>query len=72
MSRTARARRIDRAASGCIDFDVALADYIDGGDPEELLRAAGLVLGSAIPLDLEHAEAIAELTGCGCELTDYD
>jgi hypothetical protein len=30
------------------------------------VRAAGMVVGSSIPL--EHAAAIAELTGCTCEL----
>jgi hypothetical protein len=64
----------DREKSGAMDFDAALEAYIEGGDTEaeELLRAAGNVLGSTIPLDPEHAEAIADLTGCRCELVDYD
>lgn len=69
---SATARHIDRETSGAIDFDAALEAYLDGGDPEELLRAAGVVIGSTVPLDPEHAEAIAELTGCACELVDYD
>ncbi len=51
---TARQRFIDRETSGAIDFDAALEAYLDGGDPEELLRAASVVLGSTIPLDPEH------------------
>jgi hypothetical protein len=30
------------------------------------------VIGSTVPLDREHAEAIAKLTGTTCELADYD
>jgi hypothetical protein len=30
------------------------------------------VLGSAVPLDEERAEIIAAVTGCRCELADYD
>jgi hypothetical protein len=38
------ARRIDdREAAGAIDFDAALEAYLYDGDPEDLLRAAGLV-----------------------------
>jgi hypothetical protein len=70
-SLTAR-RKHDRETAGAIDFDCALADYVAGGDGEELLRAAGMVMGSTMPLDPEHAEAIAELTGCTCVLVDYD
>jgi hypothetical protein len=29
-----------------------------------------MVIGSSIPLDPEHAEAISELTGCTCELDE--
>ena len=63
-----------RASSGAIDFDAALEAYIDGGDAEAeaLLRAAGNVLGSSIPLDPAHAEAFAALTGCTWVLEDYD
>jgi hypothetical protein len=69
---TARARHISREEAGCIDFDAALETYLCGGDPEDLLRAAVLVLGSAVPLAPERAEAVAELTGCACEILDYD
>jgi hypothetical protein len=72
--RFASRRTSDREKSGAIDFDAALEAYIDGGDAEaeELLRAAGNVIGSTIPLDPEHAEVIAELTGCDDALADYD
>ena len=71
MSRRSAARPIDdRETSGAIDFDAALEAYLDGGDAEDLLCAAAMVLGSTIPLDPERAEAIAELTGTRCELLD--
>jgi hypothetical protein len=70
--RTAARRRDDCETSSAIDFDAALEAYIDGGDPVDLLRAAILVLGSAIPLGPERAEAIAELTGTSDEILDYD
>ena len=64
MTRRASARQIiDREISACVDFDCALSDYVFGGDPEDLLRAAGPVIGSSIPLDAEHALVVAELTG---------
>lgn len=62
----------DRETSGAIDFDAALEAYAFGGDAEDLMRAAGNVLGSTIPLDPERADAIAALTGCPYELVDYD
>jgi hypothetical protein len=73
VTRTA-ARRIDnRETAGAIDFDAALDAFrYEGVDPEELLRAAELVVGSTIPLDPEHAEYIGELTGTTCEIVDYD
>jgi hypothetical protein len=37
-----------------------------------LLRAAGLVLGSNIPLDEEHARAIARLSRAIVKLMTYD
>jgi hypothetical protein len=38
----ARARQTDeRETSGAIDFDAALEACVEGGDPEELLQAAG-------------------------------
>lgn len=72
MTRRAVRRIIDRETSGAIDFDAALEAYLDGGDPEDLLRAAGMAIGSTIPLDPEHALVLAELTGCAYELVDYD
>jgi hypothetical protein len=62
-----------RETQGAIDFDAALEGYASGyDDPEVLLRAAGLVLGSTILLDEEHAMAIARLTGAIVKLQDYD
>ena len=58
--------------SGCIDVDAALEAYLDGGDPEELLRAASLVIGSIVPLDPEYAQVLQKVTGTDCELVDYD
>ena len=66
-------RPTERETQGAIDFDAALGAYACGwDDPEALLRAAGLVLGSTIPLDDEHAKAIAELTGAIIRLATYD
>jgi hypothetical protein len=31
-----------------------------------------MVLGSSIPLHAEDALVVAELTGCTCEMADYD
>jgi hypothetical protein len=62
-----------RETQGAIDFDAALEGYASGyDDPEVLLRAAGLVLGSTILLDPDHARAIAELTGAIVKLATYD
>jgi hypothetical protein len=73
MIRRASARHlIDREISACVEFDCALVDVATGGDPEELRCAAGLVTGSSIPLDPEHALVVAELTGCTSDLLDYD
>jgi hypothetical protein len=56
-----------------IDFDAALEGYACGYDePEVLLRVAGLVLGSTIPVDPDHPRAIAELTGAIVRLATYD
>jgi hypothetical protein len=41
-------------------------------EPEDLLRAAGLVRGSAIPVDPDHARSIARLTGAIVKLATYD
>ena len=69
MTRRARARSVDdRETAGAIDFDAALEAYLYDGDPEELLRAAGLVVGSTLPLEPERAEAIAKLTGTTASL----
>jgi hypothetical protein len=72
IRRTSARHILDREISACVDFDVALVDCVAGGDPEVLFLAAGLVVGSSIPLDAEHALVIAELTGCTSELLDYD
>jgi hypothetical protein len=71
--RTARARYISREEADCIAFDVAVDEYLEGGDPENLLCAACLLVGSAVELDPERAFIVAELTGTCCEtLQDYD
>jgi hypothetical protein len=63
----------ERETQGAINFDAALEGYASSYDPPEvLLRAAGLVLGSTIPLDDEHARAIAQLTGAIVKLATYD
>ena len=63
----------ERETQGAIHFDAALEGYACGYDDSEvLLRAAGLVIGSTLPLDPEHAAAIASLTGATRELLDYD
>jgi hypothetical protein len=72
MTRRTATRRVDRETSGAIELSAALEAYLNGGDPEDLLRAAGLVIGSTVPLDPERALVIAALTGCSCELADYD
>src|SRR5262245_15326737 len=52
----------ERETQGAIDFDAALEGYACGYmGPEDLLRAAGLVMGATIPLDPWHVAAIAEL-----------
>jgi xanthine dehydrogenase iron-sulfur cluster and FAD-binding subunit A len=72
MTRRAAARRVDREVSGAIDFDAALELYLETGDAEDLLRAAGLVLGSMVPIDPERARAVEALTGTPYEIADYD
>src|SRR5262245_36242992 len=72
MTRRTAVRRVDRETSGAIDFDTALEAYLNGGDPEDLRRAAFMVLGSTVPLNAELALVIAALTGCTCGLADYD
>jgi hypothetical protein len=68
----ALARDLSREEARCLEFDAALADYIAGGDAEELLCAAILVVGNFGPIDPIRADAIAELTACSWEVTDYD
>jgi hypothetical protein len=71
--RTAQARYISREEAGCIAFDAALDEYLEGGDPEDLLRATYMLAGSAAELDPERAFIIGEVTGVCCEtLQDYD
>ncbi len=62
MTRRSTTRRLDRGTSGAIDFDAALAAYLDGGDPERLLQAAGKVIDCNLPIDPEHADEISVLT----------
>jgi hypothetical protein len=62
MTRRPTTRRLDRATSGAIDFDAALRAYLDGGDPERLLQAAGKVIDCNLPIDPEHADEISVLT----------
>jgi hypothetical protein len=62
----------ERETQGAIDFDAALEGYASGYmEPEDLLRAAGMVRDCGIPLDEEHARAIARLTGAIVKLEDY-
>jgi hypothetical protein len=72
MAKCTAVHAFDIGAARTIDFDIALEAFLDGGDPEELLLAASAVRGSSIPLGREHAEAVAELTGCNHVLQDYD
>jgi hypothetical protein len=51
-----------RETSGAIDFDAALEAYLDGGNHEELLRAAGKVIDCDLPFAAEHADTISKLT----------
>jgi hypothetical protein len=71
--RTAHARlHVSQEEARCIDFDAALANYIAAGDAEGLLCAATAAIGSFVPIDPLRADTIAELTGCGWEIKDYD
>jgi hypothetical protein len=56
--RVATRRRFDREVA----FDAALSAYQRGGNPEGLLRAAGAVIDSKIPIAPEHADRISEMT----------
>jgi hypothetical protein len=55
-----------------IVFDAALELYAMGVDPEYLIHAASLVMGSSLPLDPDHAAGIANLTGAIVKLKTYD
>ncbi|HEY1244034.1 MAG TPA: hypothetical protein VH913_06535 [Hyphomicrobiaceae bacterium] len=62
----------EREAAGAINFDAAIEAYVCGYvEPEDLLRAAGLVRDCSLPIDEEHARAIARLTGAIVKLEDY-
>jgi hypothetical protein len=62
-----------RETQGAIDFDAALEGYTGGyDDTEVLLCAAGLVIGSTVPLDPEQATAVARFTGAIVTLATYD
>ena len=52
----------DFEATSCINFDAALKAYRDGNDPAALLRAAGKVIDSSLPIALEHADTISVVT----------
>jgi hypothetical protein len=70
--RSARATVLDeRSLSGATDFDAALEAFLGGGDREALLRAAAIVIDCELPLTLEHAAAISNLTGESIEIEDY-
>ena len=71
--RTVHASYLSCEQADGIAFDVALDEYLGGGDPEALLGAACMLVGSAAELDPERAFIVAELTGTCCEtLQDYD
>jgi hypothetical protein len=73
MTRRAAARRIqDREAQGAFNFDVALETYLEDGDAEDLLRAAGLVIGCTIQIDPTRADILAGITGTTTLIEDYD
>jgi hypothetical protein len=63
MSRRAIRSPIDRATSGAMDFDAALEAYLNGGDPEGLLRAAAMVIECNLPMHRELADIVCGLTG---------
>jgi hypothetical protein len=62
MTRRNAVVMIGLAASDAIDFDAALRAYLDGGDPQRLLQAAGKVIDCNLPIDPEHADEISVLT----------
>jgi hypothetical protein len=57
-------RRIAQAreTSGAIDFDAALEAYLNGGNHEDLLRAAGKLIDCDLPFSPERADTISNLT----------
>jgi hypothetical protein len=68
-----RARRDVRETAGCIDFDAALEAYLEGSDPERLLRAAGRIIDCKLPIDPKHADTISRLTDhLDIEIETYD
>ena len=70
--KSARARETDvRDTSGAIDFDAALEAYVEGGDPEELLQAAGKVINCNLALAPEHAAQVSALTAEPIEIESY-
>jgi hypothetical protein len=74
MSRRAsqQARYIDeRETSGATDFDAGLQAFLESGSPEELLRAAGLVINCTLPMDADHAEAVSRLTSAVFAIESY-
>ena len=67
-----QARYIDeRETSGATDFDAGLQAFLEGGNPEELLRAAGLVINCNLPMDAGHAAAVSALTDDPYEIESY-
>jgi hypothetical protein len=60
-NRTAARRVDDRETSAAVDFDAALEGYTQGGNPEELLQAAGKVIECHLRVDPKHADTIAWL-----------
>jgi hypothetical protein len=63
MTRRSTARRLDRETSGAIGFDTALVAYLEGGDPERLLQAAGVIIDCELPMTREYADIVCGLTG---------
>jgi len=52
-------------------LDAALEGYVQGGDPEELLQAAGKVIECNLPLAPEHVELVSALTAESIEIETY-
>jgi hypothetical protein len=63
MTRRFASRRThDRETPDAIDFDAALEAYRNGGNPDELLQAAGRAIDSNLPIAPELADTISRLT----------